>query len=180
MKSGIGTCLSDPRSRFWAHKAVFGPYIRSRSTRPSLSSFVNADTLSLTRRLNQLSPKPHEKFCLQHLLLGPINLQVSSYRHFQPCTMTFTMTRRSTLKDLDFNENLISDTEFDVFDPVPSVGPIRHSLNALAQINPEDLQFLTRVWMFLCPFNVEQMYPFPELVYWCSEMYCHTAYILQN
>jgi len=34
--------------------------------------------------------------------------------------------------------------------------------------------------MPLYPFNVKQTYPFPELVYWCSKMYCHTTYILQN
>lgn len=36
--------------------------------------------------------------------------------------MTFTVTKRSTLKNLDPDENLITDTQFDVFDRVLSVG----------------------------------------------------------
>lgn len=90
------------------------------------------------------------------------------------------MTKRSTLKNLDLDENLITNTQFDVFDPVLYVSLIHHSLNALARIDSEDLQFLTKVKMSLCRFNLEQTYPFLELVYWCSVVYCHTAYILQN
>lgn len=94
--------------------------------------------------------------------------------------MTFTMTMRSILKNLDLNESLISDTQSDVFDPVLSIGPIRQSLSAIAQIKTGDLQFLSKVRMSLFPFNLEQTYPFPELIYWCSKLYCHTAYILQS
>lgn len=75
------------------------------------------------------------------------------------------MTKRSTLKNLDADDNLIIDAQFDVFDLVLSVGSVCHSLNSLAHIDSEDLQFLTRVKMPLCPFNLEQAYPFPEMVY---------------
>lgn len=39
---------------------------------------------------------------------------------------------------------------------------------------------MTIVKMSLCPFNLEQTYPFLEMVYWCSSIYSHSAYVLQN
>ena len=94
--------------------------------------------------------------------------------------MTFTMSTRCTLKNLVNTESLISNTLSNVFDLVLSMGSLWQSLNALARIEPEGLQFLVRVRNSLCPFNVEQTFPFPELVSWCSESYCHTTSILQN
>ena len=53
--------------------------------------------------------------------------------------MTFTVNSRLSVKALDRNENLIVDTQFDVYDPVLHKGTVYQSLNSLCNVNSANL-----------------------------------------
>ena len=57
--------------------------------------------------------------------------------------MTFTLNSRLSVKALDHNENLIVDTQFDVYDLVLHTVMVYQSMNSLCNVNSANLPIIS-------------------------------------